>query len=500
MSPAVPADPERSELGWLALATGIAAILRFYRLGANSLWIDELATLLTARFPLGAIPGAALQGDAFEPPLYFWLIHLVIDLWGESELVLRLPSAIAGVLTIPVVWRLMREVGAGRRAADLCALLVAVHPLHLWYSQEARPYALMIWAGLLSLLSLAMALRGGMPRHWVGYAVFGAIALITHATGVVFPAIGFLWVLLSERPRRSILPYVAASLLMLVAIAPVLVLLGQAVVGAESTGSPPRPITGLEIPYTLFTYVAGYSLGPAVRDIQDLGWAAAIRVQPVQTAVGVGVLAAAVLLAGRLRSRAAAFLAVLLAVPLAATFAGAVITSKAYNVRYTVPAAVGFVGLVSLAVSGLRPSQIKAAAGLLVAVFLWADAQWFLGSRFWKEDSRAAVACLRRTLPDGALVGIAPGYMASVVGHYAEQQEARFQVRGVKAAEDLSRGPLPDALLLTRRHHVPDPEGLVTRFRAAAPQTASSAEIPGFRIHFRGPDAEAAARICGGDQ
>ena len=77
--------------------------------------------------------------------------------------------------------------------------------------------------------------------------------------------------------------------------------IARAVMEAKSTGSPPRAITGLEIPYTLFTFVAGYSLGPAVREIQALGWAAAVRAHPFQTAVAALTVVVAIVVALKAR-------------------------------------------------------------------------------------------------------------------------------------------------------------------------------------------------------
>jgi len=106
----------------------IAAGLRFYALGQNSLWVDEHASLLTARFPLADIPAAALSHDAFEPPVYFWLLHLVIRLLGDPEVALRLPSAVAGAVTVPLAAFLFRGLGTRSSVAIGGAALLALSP------------------------------------------------------------------------------------------------------------------------------------------------------------------------------------------------------------------------------------------------------------------------------------------------------------------------------------------------------------------------------------
>src|SRR5215212_5265488 len=119
-------------LVWCSLLLLVAAGLRLYALGQNSLWVDEYRSLLTARFPLTDIPAAALSRDAFEPPVYFWLLHLVIWLFGDSEVALRFLSAIAGAITAPLAGFLFQGLGVDARAAIGGAALLALSPLHLW--------------------------------------------------------------------------------------------------------------------------------------------------------------------------------------------------------------------------------------------------------------------------------------------------------------------------------------------------------------------------------
>jgi len=376
------------------------------------------------------------------------------------------------------------------------AALAAVHPLLLWYSQEARPYALLLALGTGSLLLLALALERGGWRNWSGYTLLGGLAMLTHAVGVVFPAAGFLWVA-TERRWRALVVFVVASAGMLVVIAPFLLALAQSVAQAEGTGSPPRPLTGLEVPYTLFTFVAGYSLGPAVREIQDIGWRASVWAHPVQTVLSAITLGVALLMVALARGRAAVRLAMLFAVPVLATVLGSAVTGKAYSVRYALPAVLGLLGLVALGLASLGPRPRALATGLLAGVFVWADLQWFTLSRYWKEDSRSAVACLARVLPPGALVAVAPAYMTSVLRHYAARSGADITPVGLQSPRD-GLEPAPSALLLTRLHHVPAPDVIVDAFADAAGPPLATAAVPGYRMYFAGPRAAASAAACGG--
>ncbi len=66
---------------------------------------------------------------------------------GTGEIALRLPSALAGIATVPVAWAIGRELAGPARGDRCCAALVAVNPLFVWYSQEARAYGLFVLTG-----------------------------------------------------------------------------------------------------------------------------------------------------------------------------------------------------------------------------------------------------------------------------------------------------------------------------------------------------------------
>lgn len=440
---------------WSSLLLAVAAAFRLYALDQNSLWVDEYASLVTARLPLADIPAAALTHDAFEPPLYFWLLHVVIAVLGDSETALRLLSAVTGAITIPIAALLLRAIGGSTWVAIFGALFLAISPLHLWYSQEARPYALVACLGLGSLLCLLRAHRTSSALAWAGFAVLASLAILSHLTALVFVAIGLVWSL-TPRPDASVLRgFLAAFVMILLATAPFGYRLAQAVSHAQGTGSPPRPLIGMEIPYTMFTYLVGYSYGPSVRDIQDKGALAAILAHPGQSAVAALVLLGFLALALRLKGNVAKQLGVLYLLPLTATWLGAALTTKAYNVRYTLPGVVGFLGLVALSLSGLRKAPRSIATALVAGLLLWADAQWFFDPGYQKEDSRSAVAWLREQLAPGSSVAVAPGYQAEVLAYYARRQGADLVFRGLPDTVSSLASATPDALLITRLHHLP---------------------------------------------
>jgi mannosyltransferase len=464
---------------WLPLC--IAAALRFYHLGQDSLWSDEYATLRTAAGPFWDIPAAALSRSAFEPPLYFWLLHGFLRFFGDSESSLRLLSALAGTLTIPVVWLLVEELTENHRIATLSAGLLALNPLHLWYSQEARPYALLVAFASAALFFLARAMRTGATSQWCGFAVCTTLAMLSHVVGILVPAIAWAWIILRRGPVSLVRPLLIASLAVVVLTAPVYLTIGQSAVTATSTGSPPRPLTGLEIPYSALTYAGGYSFGPPVREIQDFGWESAVRSHWLQTGAASLLVLFAFMLPLWRPGPARRYLTILFLAPLILTFIGSFISTKAYNVRYTLLGLIGFLGLLSESIVNLEPLLRRVVVVGVVGLFLWADAQWFFTPQYRKDDSRAAIAWLSANVAPGSRVGVVPVYAVPVLSYYARKSGAELCLVSV-ASGTVFPGGAPDALVLARLHHVPQWRELQQEFEKSAASAIQPHSVIGYRI------------------
>lgn len=193
----------RSRAFWIVAGlTALGAALRLATLGVQSYHHDEI---VTASRVLGGDFGHAMDAVGFSesaPPLYYALAWVWSQVAGTGEYGLRLLSALAGVLTIPVAYLTGREL-RGRRAGLLGAALVAVNPMLLWYSQEARAYALLVLFCALSLLYCARALRDGGRRDFAWWGVFSALALATHYFAV-FPLVVEALLLLRRRGREAL--------------------------------------------------------------------------------------------------------------------------------------------------------------------------------------------------------------------------------------------------------------------------------------------------------
>jgi len=182
--------------GFVLLFTAIGGALRLADLGGAPLWLDENATFLSIRHLWDAGSEAPIFVQASNP-LYYLLLWCWTQLAGESAFALRSLSAVAGTACIPLAAGLARRL-AGPTAARIAAVLVALHPLHVHYSREARAYALWTLALLAATAALwGACVRGGRWRWslaavaWLaafGSHVFTAFALLPSAACALWAA------------------------------------------------------------------------------------------------------------------------------------------------------------------------------------------------------------------------------------------------------------------------------------------------------------------------
>ena len=194
----------RSRAFWIVAGLMIgAAGLRFATLGIQAYHHDEIVT--ASRVLRGDFVHAmeAVGFSESAPPLYYALAWFWTQLAGTGEFGLRSFSALAGVATVPVTYLLGAEL-RGRRTGLVAAALVAVNPMLLWYSQEARGYALLVLLTTAAALYFLRTLRdvpslehpyghlsdgtSGGQRDVTLWAVFSALALATHYFAI-FPIV-----------------------------------------------------------------------------------------------------------------------------------------------------------------------------------------------------------------------------------------------------------------------------------------------------------------------
>jgi mannosyltransferase len=190
----------------LAALAGLTLVGLALRLPSfnDSLWGDELSTNFVVNgFGAGSVIHIVSGEQEGTPPLFFLLTWLTKGL-GDVE-GLRLVSLLAGLCAIPLTY-LVGERTVGRCGGLVGAALVALSPFLIFFSTEARAYALMMFLCLLATLALLVAAETGRARWWVLYGLSVAAAAYTHYTSVFFLVSLLGWALIARpKARRPLL-------------------------------------------------------------------------------------------------------------------------------------------------------------------------------------------------------------------------------------------------------------------------------------------------------
>jgi len=207
-------------LALLAIAT------RFYQLGAESLWLDEAITYHRARVPFGELVADAKTNH--HDPAYFLLVKAWM-VFGDSEFVLRAPSACAGVLNVLAVYALGRVVG-GRWVGLGAALVILLNLASVKYDQEARMYASYALGATIAIAGLMWLLDhpekaglrlwrlardaeerqvplAGVRLAWLAFWFGAVVTLYSHATAALFivacSLVALVFIAVRPRQRRD---------------------------------------------------------------------------------------------------------------------------------------------------------------------------------------------------------------------------------------------------------------------------------------------------------
>ncbi|MGH2792484.1 MAG: glycosyltransferase family 39 protein [Actinomycetota bacterium] len=159
----------------------VGLILRL--LVTRGIWLDEATTVAQIQLSFGDMFESLRTSDV-HPPLHYVVLWLSSRVLGISEMAVRMPSIIAGLALIPAVYALGKEL-YDVNTARLAAVLTAVAPFAVWYSQEARMYGFFMLFGVLAVFGQVRALRTGRTSDWAIYALASAALVWTQYMGVL---------------------------------------------------------------------------------------------------------------------------------------------------------------------------------------------------------------------------------------------------------------------------------------------------------------------------
>jgi mannosyltransferase len=470
---------EARTLGWterlplevwaLLFLTVLGALLRFGTLGSQSYWFDEAQVAHEVHLSFGSLM-SMLGSTETSPPLYFVLAWLWAKVFGTGEVGLRSLSALAGTAVIPITYLCGREL-VSRRAGVLAAALATVSPFLIWYSQEAREYMLLTAMCGASLLFFARSRSRPSARNLAGWALFSALALLTHFYAGFLVFSEAIWLLWEVRSRNTLIAAGAVAATE-AALAPLAI---------SDTAHPIGWITALPLSMRIQQVPVGFGFGT----LDQSSWV-------THGLLGAGILIA-VLVAllivggGAAERRGAAIAGALAAIVILAPLVLAELGSDYYIVRALSPAWIPLAVVIGAACAAPRARLAGAAVlAALLAGFVYAglriDSNW----QYQRPDWRGVAGALGTGAGPRAIVsygGLATDplrfYLRSVSWGAPGGPVAVSEVDIVGNVPQVPANSLPRGVTLIGTKSVND--FLVARFRLA-PQWRLTPNAIGARV------------------
>lgn len=448
----------------LAAAIAVGAFLRFDRLGEPSYWLDEIIHQHQTDFVAAKSWWRWFGPIGVENAGLYYLTQLVTRLFGTSELAGRSAAAFLGVATIPLLWLVPLD----RRERAAAAILLAVSPLHVYYSREARPYALLLFltAALIIILlrGRSVAAAGAVLLAMV-YSSAVASTIVASAA-----AISFLLAVVDRERRRW---YATVGACAAVALA-----LFRAIYGPTPSLDPAWPgFPPLDWPFA--TSLA------RMFSVSALGTEIAGR---AAVATFVFALIGAVILMRRHRVQGIVLIGMTV-LPFASSMIALIAYDHFFAVRYVIAALIGYLLLAATgmaAVASLLVVRAGSRAALAIAIAIITVAQGWSSARtepFQKLDWRRIAASLRKHVRPGDVILAAEQWSEVSLRYYlGEVPGVKLVYMAGVGITEIVVNDAPAAWLVTAGA---SGDTSVRTWMCRYPVVLSSS-LEGFRLHYTG--------------
>lgn len=406
---------------FLVAAIGAGIALRFVCLGGQSLWVDEAITLENSHIGEGGILSSffhTLQGP---------LVSLLMHFWGAistNDAFLRIPFAVAGALSVGALYLLARAVYDSWASLNT-AFLAALSPILIWYSQEVRGYSFVVLFAILATYFFIQWLARPTPRNGLFYGIFLFAGLVSNLSAGFVAVSHLAYLLATAGKRRLIGRWVVVVFVVLLVFSPWVREMTERSAAEAAPAALAEPLMGggglsaLAVPYTYFTYAAGYTFGPSVRELQtDRAAAVADNLMWILIALaafGIPVAVGVVRLAQSNKSLLV-LLVTWLVVPVAALSVVAALNLKAFTARYGLVAAPALILLAGQGLAAILRTRFWPFIGLVAAVVGLSIYNYLAVPAYGKDDARQAARLVKSGFAKGdAILAV---YSAEALEHY----------------------------------------------------------------------------------
>jgi len=213
----------------------VGAFLRLYHLDFNSFWLDEAATVIFTQQSILNYWQLLNNLGEVHPPLFYIVEKLILP-FGNSEFLYRLLPALLGIATIPLFYLIGKKMFCCEIGLIMAALLT-FSPFHVFFSQDARMYTLLLFLMSVALLFFLKALETNDMRDWVIFGFFSALSLWTHFFAFLFIAILIIFALIQLMKLKKNLSNLLISAIIITILCSPLLLIAKNLISSRTSGS-----------------------------------------------------------------------------------------------------------------------------------------------------------------------------------------------------------------------------------------------------------------------
>lgn len=395
----------------------LGLVLRVYHLAAQSLSGDEAFSFWISTLRLSETVHYAVTIDV-HPPLYYFILHYWMLLFGTSAFAMRLLSALFGVLAIPMIYLVGRQL-FNKEAGLVGALILAISPLNVIYSQDARMYSLMVLLGLLSTYFFLRFLQKSNGLVAAAYILSTTLLLYTHVYGWFVVITQNIWVVALVLSRnRALRPksWVTLQVIIVLLFAPWILELISQISKVEKAPWIPLPTlttltrtftaySGTELLLILFFGLCLLSLFTYRKKNASVDWKAPLKaLKSYSWAVRTS------------NVRSVLFLVLLIFTLNAVPFVISRFYASIYDARYTIAASVALYLLVAAGIRNISHNYAKFAVIAVIVLLSAFPLQAYYTTT--APQARETINFVDQNLKSGDLVLLSPGDHWPVFRYY----------------------------------------------------------------------------------
>jgi uncharacterized membrane protein len=457
----------RQHLGVLGPILTVYLCLSLFRIEYQSLWLDEVLSVQNSA-PGGSIssPTLWLRGQG---PFYFVLLHLWDNLVAvPDEFSLRVLSVLLGGLALCITFLLGLRL-FDRQTAGIASAFMATSPFFIWYSQEVRYVTLMMATSLLAMYCFWRATSSNRFSWWLAYGFGVILAVAAFVSNLLLAALQGAFLLCSPPHRALLKKWISSQAMFLVVFLfwanegqvsrldgygkRILAEITARNDNVSSVDSSERLSTGgskrfdlVMIPYTFFSFTAGFSAGPSLRELHSSQSLASLAPHArtiilLSTLFGCLFFYGLVVLWRRADTGVSLLLTFWLTIPVLGTMGISAVSKMSYNVRYVAMAFPAYLFILAIGVSGYQRLGVR--VSLLAAIFSLnavSLVNYYFNPIYSREDTRAAVRYIES----------AAG-LRDVIVVAGNPTTLRYYYKGNLPVVVLERSAKRDPMILSRR-------------------------------------------------